>query len=139
MVSDKGQKLTSAGPSACLWRSPASARCATAGATFNAVADEKLARELVEQRKAEEKAKANAPVTKVSLEDLFSQIQAGEMKNLNLIVKADVQGSVEAVKASLEKPQQRRGSRTCYPRRRGRHQRVRCDAGLYVAGHHRGL
>ena len=74
-----------------------------AGATFNAVADEKLARELVEQRKAEEKAKANAPVTKVSLEDLFSQIQAGEMKNLNLIVKADVQGSVEAVKSSLEK------------------------------------
>ena len=55
------------------------------------------------QRKEEEKAKANAPVTKVSLEDLFSQIQAGEMKNLNLIVKADVQGSVEAVKASLEK------------------------------------
>ena len=51
----------------------------------------------------EEKAKANAPVTKVSLEDLFSQIQAGEMKNLNIIVKADVQGSVEAVKASLEK------------------------------------
>ena len=67
------------------------------------MADEKLARELVEQRKAEEKAKANAPVSKVSLEDLFSQIQAGEMKNLNLIVKADVQGSVEAVKASLEK------------------------------------
>ena len=67
------------------------------------MADEKLARELVEQRKAEEKAKANAPVTKVSLEDLFSQIQAGEMKNLNLIVKADVQGSVEAVKSSLEK------------------------------------
>ena len=85
MISDKGQKITSA------------------GATFNAVEDEKLARELVEQRKAEEKAKANAPVTKVSLEDLFSQIQAGEMKNLNLIVKADVQGSVEAVKASLEK------------------------------------
>ena len=75
----------------------------SAGATFNAVADEKLARELVEQRKEEARAKANAPVTKVSLEDLFSQIQAGEMKNLNIIVKADVQGSVEAVKASLEK------------------------------------
>ena len=67
------------------------------------MADEKLARELVEQRKEEARAKANAPVTKVSLEDLFSQIQAGEMKNLNIIVKADVQGSVEAVKASLEK------------------------------------
>ena len=56
-----------------------------------------------EKKAAEEKAKANAPVTKVSLEDLFSQIQAGEMKNLNIIVKADVQGSAEAVKASLEK------------------------------------
>ena len=74
-----------------------------AGAHFNAVADERLARELVEQRKEEEKRKANAPITKVSLEDLFSQIQAGEMKNLNIIVKADVMGSVEAVKASLEK------------------------------------
>ncbi|MBQ8852269.1 MAG: hypothetical protein IJZ66_07525, partial [Oscillibacter sp.] len=54
-------------------------------------------------RKAEERAKANAPVQKVSLEDLFSQIQAGERKELAIIVKADVQGSVEAVKASLEK------------------------------------
>ena len=62
-----------------------------------------MARELVEQRKAEEKAKASAPVQKVSLENLFDQIQAGERKELALIVKADVQGSVEAVKASLEK------------------------------------
>ena len=102
MMNDKGQKITAAGPSVPveitgLGETPA------AGATFNAVADERLARELVEQRKEEEKAKANAPATKVSLEDLFSQIQAGEMKNLNLIVKADVQGSVEAVKSSLEK------------------------------------
>ena len=102
MVSDKGQKITSAGPSVPVEITGLS-EAPSAGATFNAVADEKLARELVEQRKAEEKAKANAPVSKVSLEDLFSQIQAGEMKNLNLIVKADVQGSVEAVKASLEK------------------------------------
>ena len=102
MLSDKGQKITSAGPSVPVEITGLS-EAPSAGATFNAVADEKLARELVEQRKAEEKAKANAPVTKVSLEDLFSQIQAGEMKNLNLIVKADVQGSVEAVKASLEK------------------------------------
>ncbi|MDD5905288.1 MAG: translation initiation factor IF-2 [Clostridiales bacterium] len=102
MISDKGQKITSAGPSVPVEITGLS-EAPSAGATFNAVADEKLARELVEQRKAEEKAKANAPVTKVSLEDLFSQIQAGEMKNLNLIVKADVQGSVEAVKASLEK------------------------------------
>ena len=102
MVSDKGQKINSAGPSVPVEVTGLS-EAPSAGATFNAVADEKLARELVEQRKAEEKAKANAPVSKVSLEDLFSQIQAGEMKSLNLIVKADVQGSVEAVKASLEK------------------------------------
>ena len=102
MVTDKGQRITEAGPSVPVEITGLS-EAPSAGATFNAVADEKLARELVEQRKAEEKAKANAPVTKVSLEDLFSQIQAGEMKNLNLIVKADVQGSVEAVKSSLEK------------------------------------
>ena len=102
MVSDNGQKITSAGPSVPVEITGLS-EAPSAGATFNAVADEKLARELVEQRKAEEKARANAPVSKVSLEDLFNQIQAGEMKNLNLIVKADVQGSVEAVKASLEK------------------------------------
>ena len=102
MVSDKGQKITSAGPSVPVEITGLS-EAPSAGATFNAVADEKLARELVEQRKTEEKARANAPVSKVSLEDLFNQIQAGEMKNLNLIAKADVQGSVEAVKASLEK------------------------------------
>ena len=102
MVSDKGQKLSTAGPSVPVEITGLS-ETPSAGAVFNAVADEKLARELVEQRKEEEKARANAPVTKVSLEDLFSQIQAGEMKTLNLIVKADVQGSVEAVKASLEK------------------------------------
>ncbi|MBQ2783039.1 MAG: translation initiation factor IF-2 [Oscillospiraceae bacterium] len=102
MISDKGARLTEAGPSVPVEISGLS-EAPSAGAVFNAVGDEKLARELVEQRKEEEKAKANAPVTKVSLEDLFSQIQAGEMKNLNLIVKADVQGSVEAVKASLEK------------------------------------
>ena len=74
-----------------------------AGDDFHAVADERMARELAEQRKHEQKAAAAAPVGKVSLEDLFSQIQQGELKNLNLIVKADVQGSAEAVKTSLEK------------------------------------
>ena len=75
------------------------------GSRFRSLLDQIAAQETVlkEKKDAEEKAKANAPVTKVSLEDLFSQIQAGEMKNLNLIVKADVQGSVEAVKSSLEK------------------------------------
>ena len=102
MMNDKGQKITEAGPSVPVEITGLS-EAPGAGATFNAVADERLARELVEQRKAEEKAAASAPSAKVSLEDLFSQIQAGEMKTLNLIVKADVQGSVEAVKSSLEK------------------------------------
>ena len=102
MVGDNGRSMTEAGPSVPV-EITGLGDVPGAGAVFNAVADERLARELVEQRKEEEKLKANGPVTKVSLEDLFSQIQAGEMKNLNLIVKADVQGSVEAVKSSLEK------------------------------------
>ena len=102
MLDDKGNRLTEAGPSVPV-EITGLGEVPGAGNTFNAVADERLARELVEQRKAEEKAKANAPIQKVSLEDLFSQIQAGEMKDLNLIVKADVQGSAEAVTASLEK------------------------------------
>ena len=102
MVDDKGNRLSEAGPSVPV-EITGLGEVPGAGSVFNAVADERLARELVEQRKAEEKARANAPIQKVSLEDLFSQIQAGEMKDLNLIVKADVQGSAEAVKASLEK------------------------------------
>ena len=102
MTDARGKKLNDAGPSVPV-EIIGMGEVPGAGDDFHAVADERMARELVEQRKAEEKAKANAPVTKVSLEDLFSQIQAGEMKNLNLIVKADVKGSVEAVKASLEK------------------------------------
>ena len=102
MVSSKGERLTEAGPSVPV-EITGLGEVPGAGNTFNAVADERLARELVEQRKAEEKAKANAPIQKVSLEDLFNQIQAGEVKDLNIIVKADVQGSAEAVKASLEK------------------------------------
>ena len=102
MVNDKGQRITEAGPSVPVEITGLS-EAPSAGATFNAVADEKLARELVEQRKHEQKMAASAPVGKVSLEDLFSQIKQGEMKDLNIIVKADVQGSAEAVKASLEK------------------------------------
>ncbi len=102
MVDDKGNRITEAGPSVPV-EITGLGEVPGAGNPFNAVADERLARELVEQRKAEERAKANAPVQKVSLEDLFSQIQAGEVKDLNIIVKADVQGSAEAVKASLEK------------------------------------
>ena len=102
MVNDKGQRINEAAPSVPVEITGLS-EAPTAGAVFNAVADERLARELAEQRKEEERTRANAPAAKVSLDDLFSQIQAGEMKNLNIIVKADVQGSVEAVTASLEK------------------------------------
>ena len=102
MVDDKGSRLTQAGPSVPV-EITGLADVPGAGSVFNAVADERLARELAEQRRNEERAKAAAPVQKVSLEDLFSQIQAGEVKDLNIIVKADVQGSAEAVKTSLEK------------------------------------
>ena len=102
MMNYKGARLTEAGPSVPVEIAGLS-EAPTAGSPFFAVADERMARELVEQRKAEEKAKAAAPVQKVSLENLFDQIQAGERKELALIVKADVQGGVEAVKASLEK------------------------------------
>ena len=102
MTDSKGRRLTEAGPSVPVEITGLS-EAPTAGSPFFAVADERMARELVEQRKAEERAKASAPVQKVSLENLFDQISAGERKELALIVKADVQGSVEAVKASLEK------------------------------------
>ncbi|WP_302619611.1 translation initiation factor IF-2 [uncultured Oscillibacter sp.] len=102
MLDYKGNRLAEAGPSVPVEIAGLS-EAPTAGSPFFAVSDERMARELVEQRKAEERAKAAAPVQKVSLENLFDQIQAGERKELALIVKADVQGSVEAVKASLEK------------------------------------
>ncbi len=102
MLDYKGNRLTEAGPSVPVEIAGLS-EAPTAGSPFFAVSDERMARELVDQRKAEERAKAAAPVQKVSLENLFDQIQAGERKELALIVKADVQGSVEAVKASLEK------------------------------------
>lgn len=102
MMDSKGNRLTEAGPSVPV-EVTGLGEIPGAGSTFNAVADERLARELVEQRKAEERSKASAPIQKVSLEDLFRQIQAGEVKELNIIVKADVQGSAEAVKGSLEK------------------------------------
>ena len=101
MTNDKGEHVKAAGPSIPVEITGLS-EVPGAGDVFNAVADERMARELVEQRKAEQKA-ASAAGRKVSLEDLFAQIQAGEMKDLNIIVKADVQGSAEAVKASLEK------------------------------------
>ena len=103
MINDKGQRVTEAGPSTPVEISGLS-EVPSAGDVFNAVADERMARELAEERRISQ-ANSNGLVgtKKVSLEDLFSQIQAGEMKTLNIIVKADVQGSAEAVKTSLEK------------------------------------
>ena len=102
MINDKGQRVTEAGPSVPVEISGMS-EVPSAGDTFNAVADERMARELAEERRIQMSSNAMPGTKKVSLEDLFSQIQAGEMKTLNVIVKADVQGSAEAVKASLEK------------------------------------
>ena len=101
MTNDKGERVTEAGPSVPVEITGMS-EVPDAGDVFNAVADERMARELVEQRK-EEKKNASTSQKKVSLEDLFSRIKEGELKNLNIIVKADVQGSAEAVRSSLEK------------------------------------
>ena len=101
MTNDRGEKVDEAGPSVPVEITGMS-EVPDAGDTFNVVSDERMARELVEQRK-DEKKNASASTVKVSLEDLFSRIKQGELKDLNIIVKADVQGSAEAIKQSLEK------------------------------------
>lgn len=102
MTNDKGRKVKSAGPSVPV-EITGLAEVPSAGDIFNAVEDERLARELVEQRKHEQKQEQFNQYRKVTLDNLFSQIAEGEIKELPVIVKADVQGSVEAVKQSLEK------------------------------------
>jgi translation initiation factor IF-2 len=102
MTDDKGNKITSAGPSVPV-EVIGMDETPGAGDRFHAVNDERMARDLVQQRKQEEKDAHSRSVTKVTLEDLFAQIQEGQVKDLNLIVKADVQGSVEAVRTNLEK------------------------------------
>lgn len=102
MTNDKGLTVKKAGPSVPV-EITGLAEVPSAGDTFNAVEDEKLARELVEQRKHEAKQEQFKSYQKVTLDNLFSQIEQGEIKELPIIVKADVQGSVEAVKQSLEK------------------------------------
>ena len=100
MKDDKGKKVKSAGPS-----TPVEIMGLTdvpqAGDTFYEVKDEKTAKHLIEKRKREEREKAINAGTKVTLDNLFSQMEEGKLKQLNLIIKADVQGSVEAVKQSL--------------------------------------
>ena len=102
MVNDKGKKVKTAGPS-----TPVEIMGLTdvpqAGDTFYEVKDEKMAKHLIERRKRQQRENAINQTTKVTLDNLFSQMEQGNLKVLNIIVKADVQGSVEAVKQSLEK------------------------------------
>ena len=98
----RGRRVKAAGPSTPV-EITGLADTPEAGDTFDAVSDEKLARELVEQRKEAKKQEEFKKYHKVTLENLFSTIAEGEVKELNLIVRADVQGSVEAVIQSLEK------------------------------------
>ena len=102
MTNEKGQKLKEAGPSVPV-EIAGLAEVPTAGDTFDAVSDERLARELVEQRKQKIKNDEWNSAQKVTLDNLFDKLGEGSLKELNIIVKADVQGSVEAVKQSLEK------------------------------------
>lgn len=102
MTDDKGRKVKKAGPS-----TPVEVTGLTevpeAGDTFYEVKDEKTAKHLIERRKRQAREKSINQTSKVTLNDLFSQIEKGNLKQLNIIVKADVQGSVEAVTQSLEK------------------------------------
>ena len=102
MTDDKGNRVIAAGPSIPVEITGLDGVPA-GGDTFNAVSDERLARELVEQRKHEKKEAEFNAQTKVTLDNLFDQMKLGEIKELKIIVKADVQGSVEAVRQSLEK------------------------------------
>ncbi|MFI3207355.1 MAG: translation initiation factor IF-2, partial [Clostridia bacterium] len=102
MMNDKGEKVESAGPSVPV-EITGLGEVPTGGDIFNAVSDERLARELVEQRSTKEKEDLFNAQTKVTLDNLFDQMKDGEMKELKVIVKADVQGSVEAVRQSLSK------------------------------------
>jgi translation initiation factor IF-2 len=102
MMDDRGRKVQEAGPSVPV-EITGLGDVPVGGDVFNVVSDERLARELVEQRLNEQKEKLFNSQTKVTLDNLFDQMREGDMKELKIIVKADVQGSVEAVRQSLEK------------------------------------
>ena len=102
MMNERGERVVSAGPSVPVEVTGLN-DVPVGGDIFNAVSDERLARELVEQRLNEHKEEMFNSQTKVTLDNLFEQMKVGEMKELKIIVKADVQGSVEAVRQSLEK------------------------------------
>ena len=102
MMNERGERVKTAGPSVPVEITGLN-EVPVGGDVFNAVSDERLARELVEQRINEQKEEMFNAQTKVTLDNLFDQMKQGEMKELKIIVKADVQGSVEAVRQSLEK------------------------------------
>ena len=102
MTDERGRKLENAGPSVPV-EIIGLGEVPDAGDIFYAVDNERMARELVEQRKEKEKEERNKAMQKVTLENLFDTIQQGNMKELNIIIKADVMGSVEAVRSSLLK------------------------------------
>lgn len=102
MTNDKGERVTEAGPSVPVEITGLD-EVPVGGDIFDAVSDERLARTLVDQRKAAKKEEIFNAQTKVTLDNLFDQMKLGEIKELQIIVKADVQGSAEAVKQSLEK------------------------------------
>lgn len=102
MFDDRGKKIDTAGPSVPV-EITGLVEVPSAGDIFNAVEDEKLARELVDQRRHAEKQEQFSSYTKVTLDNLFAQIESGDVKELPIIIKADVQGSAEAIKQSLLK------------------------------------
>ncbi len=102
MTNENGKTLKEAGPSVPV-EITGLAETPNAGDVFDAVSDERLARQLVEQRKQKAKDELNNAKQKVTLDNLFENLSEGDLKELNVIVKADVQGSVEAVKESLQK------------------------------------
>ena len=102
MSNERGQRIKEAGPSVPVEITGLDTT-PNAGDTFDVASDEKLARELVEKKKHDAKEEQFKAFQKVTLDNLFSSLQEGQIKDLNIIVKADVQGSVEAVKQNLEK------------------------------------
>lgn len=102
MVDDKGKNIKSAGPSTPV-EILGLPEVPEAGETFYVITDEKVAKSLIEKRKNKQREEQLKSTAKISLEDLYNQIQEGKVKDLNIIVKADVQGSVEAIKQALEK------------------------------------
>lgn len=102
MKNYKGQKVKKAGPSMPV-EVMGLTEVPVAGETFYEVKDEKMAKHLIERRKRQNREKSINQVNKVTLDNLFTQMEEGKLKQLNLIIKADVQGTVEAVKQSLEK------------------------------------